>query len=400
VTERTGFAWRGPRGAGVPEISIDPSLSDRLEPGWRGNAAGEARLDAAENALWVAANAAYLQWTRHLDHDPGPLALQIGEVGGLDCGPDPDAIACHVTGGSGDTVILGADWIGDVYDDLTSGDDYFTRRAVQELFVVLTHEAGHQFGYRNPRGSVNGCGGAHNHCHAPVGSGSVMSYDHLQPSRGGVDGSVRYDVTEEDVRHIPDATWNPDGRDLHTVSMSGAPPSIDRWGVWIEHYFEVSGRTEPGRLWGGNPALTDEIHGSGWIRGRPSGNVPPPPTGATWSGEDGFLGVELHEDHLGALLRADADLRYTFGQRPDMALRVSGFEAHYDDGDGARWHDHVFDDWGDFTYSMDCDSGGCSGDVARAKWYADDAGDPSGWVGGVVEDADNAYVGSFVAEKD
>jgi len=68
--------------------------------------------------------------------------------------------------------------------------------------------------------------------------------------------------------------------------------------------------------------------------------------------------------------------------------------------DGARWHDHVFPNWGDFTYSMDCDGDGCSGDVARAGWYADDAGDPSGWVGGVVEDADNVYVGSFVAEKD
>ncbi|MCY4243032.1 MAG: hypothetical protein OXD36_14980 [Rhodobacter sp.] len=389
-------------GAAALDIDFDPSLADRLEPGWRGGGAAADRLASAERALWTAANAAYLQWTRHLDYNPGPPAIQIGEVGDLDCGPNPNAIACHVEWTDGDSaVILSAAWIEDVYDALASGDDRFGEIAVQNLFAVITHEAGHQFGYENPRGSVEGCGDHDHPCHAPVGSGSVMSYDHLPPSLGGVNGSVRYNVTAEDVRHIPDATWNPDGRDLYAVSMSGVPSSIDRWGVWIEHYFEVSGRTDPGRLWGGGLSVTDEIHGRGWVRGRPSGNALPP-AAATWSGEDNFLGVDLHEDFLGALLRADANLRYTFGQRPDMTLRVSGFEAHYDAGGGARWHDHDSRSagFGDFTYRMDCTRDGCSGDVAQARWYASDAGDPSGWVGGVVEDPDNSYVGSFVAEKD
>ena len=102
---------------------------------------------------------------------------------------------------------------------------------------------------------------------------------------------------------------------------------------------------------------------------------------------------------MGAAVRADANLRYTFGNRPNMALRVNDFEAHYLDVDGvARWHSDG--GFGDFTYSMDCTSGGCSGEGAEAKWYANDAGDPSGWVGGVVSDQDNNYAGSFVAEKD
>ena len=387
------------RGGGVIlDIDFDPSLADRLEPGWRNNGAAAGRLENAENALWTAANAAYLQWTRHLDYDPDPPAIQIGEVGDLNCGPNPNAIACHV-GGPVDTVIFSTAWIENVYDALASGDDYFGERAVQYLFAVLTHEAGHQFGYENLRGSEGGCQGFDHPCHAPIGSGSVMSYDHLPQSMGGVNGSVRYGVTEDDIRQIPDATWNPDGRDLYTVAMSGEPSSVDRWGVWIEHYFEVSGRTAPGRLWGGNLTVIDEIHGSGWVRGKPSENVRLP-TEATWSGEDSFLGVDLDRNFLGALLRADTSLRYTFDQSPNMTLRINEFEAHYDDGGGARWHDHAFPDWGDFTYRMDCAGDGCSGDEARARWYASDAGDATGWVGGVVEDLDNSYVGSFVAEKD
>ncbi len=261
--------------------------------------------------------------------------------------------------------------------------------------MVASHEAGHQFQYEHQHGTTHGCGDDGNRCHAPYGSGSVISYDHL---RGR---SVRYNVTQEDIRHIPNATWNGDEVDRFTVSKSAdAPASIDGWGVWIDHRFRVSGRTAPGRLYGGNLSITDEIAGTGWVRGKPSTRVSLTGT-ATWSGEDNFLGVDLGPDFLGALLRADANLRYTFGDRPNLNLRVSDFEAHYaSDGDASTWHDHSFTDWGDFSYSMDCTSGGCSGAGAAAKWYADGAGDPSGWVGGVVNDSDNAYAGSFVAEKD
>ncbi len=388
---------RPTRGGGaVPRITFAPSLAYDLEPVLRfgGSADAEARLEIAQNVVWAAANKAYLQWTRHLDYDPGPRALRVGSVRGLDCGPG--AIACYSP--SGDVIVLSSDWIRDVYANLWSGNDFLARGAVQELFLAITHEAGHQFGYENTGGVTEGCVGHDHPCHAPVGSGSVMGYDHLPPPRG-VNGGVRYGVTAGDIRHIPDATWNGGELDRYTVSMSGEPSSIDRWGVWIEHRFGVSGRTDPGRSSGGGRDITDDIHGRGWVRGTPSGDALPPAS-ATWSGADSFLGVDMDDGYLGALLRADADLRYTFGGRPAMTLRVSGFEAHYDDGRGARWHDHVFGDWGDFTYRMDCGRDGCSGEGAEARWYASDAGDPAGWVGGAVEDRENGYVGSFVAERD
>ena len=245
----------------------------------------------------------------------------------------------------------------------------------------------------NPAGTTDGCG-ANSRCHAPYGSGSVIGYDTL------AGGSSRYYVTEDDIRHIPNATWRGDDVDYYTVLKSGVSASIDSWGIWIDHRFEVSGRTAPGfPPAGGNLSVVDEIAGTGWVHGKPSENDSLTTT-ATWSGEDNFLGVDLDPTYLGALLRADANLRYTYGARPNLNLRVNNFEAHYASDGVATWHDHSFDDWGDFTYNMDCTSGGCSGDSAEAKWYPSDAGDPSGWVGGVVSDQDNAYAGSFVADKD
>ena len=378
-------------GAGVPRLTFSPVLRDYLEPHWRYDNNALARLVFAERLLWTLGNQAYLQWTRHLDYDPGSLALQIGFHGNLTC--HNEGIACYVP--SANAVVLNDAWIAANYAylqySLATADAEAFWTVYDHLFVVLTHEAGHQFGYWNPGGTTDGCGG--DRCHAPYGSRSVISYDHL---RGR---SVRYYVTEEDIRHVPNATWNNDDFDTYTVLKSGEPSSIDCWGVWIDHYFEVDGRTAPGFLWGGYLSIIDEIAGSGWVHGKPSGNVSLTTT-ATWSGEDNFLGVDLDPDYLGALLRADANLRYTFGNRPNLNLRVNNFEAHYSDGGFAGWHDHNFFDWGDFRYNMDCTPDGCSGENAEAKWYSSDAGDPSGWVGGVVNDQDNAYVGSFVAEKD
>ena len=297
-----------------------------------------------------------------------------------------------------DLVVLNRNWVVKNYDALWRGQADASR-AIEELFFVLSHEAGHQFDYHNPGGITIGCGDGVTRCHAPYYSGSVMSYD------GEKGLSQNYRVTEEDIRHIPNATWNDDDSDIYRVSMLGEPSSISTWGVWIKHAFEVSGRTSGapgpgGGPAGGNLSITDQIFGVGAVYGKPSSNVSLT-TSATWSGEDNFLGVDMDPDYLGVALRADANLRYTFGNRPNLALRVNDFEAHYRGDDGiATWHDHNYSDWGDFTYNMDCTSGGCSGESAEANWYASDAGDPSGWVGGVVSDLDNEYAGSFVAEKD
>ncbi len=122
-----------------------------------------------------------------------------------------------------------------------------------------------------------------------------------------------------------------------------------------------------------------------------------PDTSATYSGTDNFMGVDLHPDYR-ALLRADANLRYTFSADPTLGLRVNNFDAYYEDSDGIPgWHDYG---WGDFRYVMNCAPGGCSGQGVEARWYSDDHGNPTGWVGGEVDDRRNEYAGSFVAEKD
>ena len=385
-------------GAAVVRLTFAEGLSDRLEPGWRYDSNARERLQTAEDVVEALASQAYMQWTRHLDYDPGHLALVIGspgdQCGGVACHsqrvsyvPDLDVYA------SLDLVILDETWVVENYNALWRNSETEIIQAFREMFFVLSHEAGHQFGYRNPRGIAEGC--SERGCHAPYHSGSIMSYDHT------IGRSVRYHVTKEDIRHVSNATWNDDDSDLYTAWMLGESSSMTGWGVWIDHNFEVGGRTDPRNFPGGNLSGTDEIAGAGWVQGQPSRNVTLA-TSATWSGEDNFLGVDLNSNYLGMLLRADANLRYTFGDRPNLNLRVNDFEAHYvgDDDDFAAWHDHNFSNWGDFSYSMDCTSGGCSGDSAEAKWYANDAGDPSGWVGGVVSDQGNDYAGSFVAEKD
>lgn len=378
-------------GAALARVSLSPSLRDRLEPGWRYDNNARARMAETSSFIWMLGNQAYMQWTRHLNYDPGSLALQIGDHGFLSC--HNMAIACYVPGAN--AVVLSNQFVEDVYDAIwisVETDDLETFGRVREaLFFVLTHEAGHQFHYNNPRGTLDGCGVTR--CHAPYGSGSVISYDHE------LGRSARYYVTEEDMRHIPNATWNDSFMDEYTVSKPGVPSSLDAWGIWIDHEFEVDGWTDPGIFFGGNLFIHDEIFGTGWVYGEPSRNVSLTRS-ATWSGQDNFLGVDHDPNYLGALLRADANLRYTFSARPNLNLRINNFEAHYSSGGAATWHDHGFNDWGDFTYNMDCTPGGCAGDSVEAKWYASDAGDPSGWVGGVVSDRDNDYVGSFVAEKD
>ena len=359
-----------------------PYLSDILEPRWRFDRSARNRLFAAELVLWKLTAQAYMQWTRHLDYDPGAVRVVVGDPR-VDLTGHCGEVACYEP--ESDRVVLVSSWVKKNYFGLHSGSLTLTHAAISELFHVLTHEAGHQFHYENHDGTTKGCTGPDDHCHAPDGSGSVMSYDR----------NPRSNVTAEDIHRIPNATWNGNDVSRYTLSMSAdAPALIDGWGVWIDHRFRVNGNRH-----GGNLSITDGITGTGWVRGMPSTDVSLTGT-ATWSGEDNFLGVALDPDYLGAVLRADANLCYTFGDRPNLNLRVSDFEAHYGADGVAAWYDRSFTDGWDFSYSMDCTSGGCSGDDAEAKWYADGTGDPSGWVGGVVNDRNNAYTGSFVAERD
>lgn len=59
----------------------------------------------------------------------------------------------------------------------------------------------------------------------------------------------------------------------------------------------------------------------------------------------------MGEDYVGSLLRADANLHYTFSSNT-MSLHLNNFEAHYAKFGPATWHDHSFSDWGDFRYDL------------------------------------------------
>ena len=378
-----------------PVLGFSDDLLIFLEPFYSSQAV--ANIETFANEVWTTANQAYGQWTRHLNYDPRPPVLQIGKEGDLRC--HNRDIACYDR--STNAVILNDQWVVEKYDDyiygLQSPLNFEVWQAVrEELFLIISHEAGHQFGYYNPSGIADGCGGGHG-CHAPWGSGSVISYDDL---RGG---SVRYGVTEEDIRHVPNATWNDEEYDVYLVSKDGSDSSeVTAWGIWIRQYLTVEGQTDPGRLSGGDFSVGDWIAAGSYVVGLPSNT---PPTGnATYSGTDNFLGVDmnnsLESNYLGALLRADANLRYTFSSNT-MSLHINNFEAHYAKAGPATWHDHSFSDWGDFRYDLRCTSSGCSGDGVQTQWYPDTTtNDPSGWVGGVVDDKVEEYVGSFVAEKD
>ena len=128
--------------------------------------------------VWILANQAYMQWTHHLDYDPGSLTLQVGSHGSLTC--HNLRIACFVEGRDAD--VLDDDWIADNYEQIKHSvrtDNPDANWAVYDtLFIVLSHEAGHQFGYRNPSGTTDGYGNVR--CHAPYRSRSVISYDHWE----------------------------------------------------------------------------------------------------------------------------------------------------------------------------------------------------------------------------
>lgn len=356
------------------------------------NGSGEVTRNSNEikrfqHFLWQTANQAYLQWARHLEYDPESVTIIVGG----NCGGNDRTIACYSL--RRDVVILTFFEVQKIYHWFR-GDSTLREQAKQIIFSILSHESGHQFRYSNPEGNNEGCGSSDN-CHAPEGSGSVLSYDHLlQPQPG----SVRYYVTEEDIQHIPNASWNDDDVDNYRVWQDNEYNYVDKWGIWINHRYKVDGMTAVGSLYGGRFSIIDKIEAAGWIEGRRSVGVNLTQS-ATWGGSDNFLGVDLSRDYLGALLRADANLRYTFGNQPKLNLRVNNFEAHYHDGDEAKWHEMNVEDRVDNVYDISCTSDGCSGESVKAYWYPGNAGDPTGLVGGILDDTDKKYVGSFVAEK-
>ena len=337
-----------------------------------------------------------MQWTRHLEEDPGSVNLVIGNIGDHGC---LGSSACYVytlrfrfpeeIRERGQSVENYCDnysdpcyyqAIGDViwiHEDsklvldsslLSQGQDY--------LFSLLTHEAGHRFDYHHPHGDDDGCDGISG-CHAPAVDGSIMGYNA---------GRTNYFVSQDDVsRLLVPAKYNPNTFERYRVFKDGQPNSVDKWGIWIDHDFQVTGQTDPGLSSGGNLEIHDFISASGWINGTPSNTLPL--SSATYTGD--FLGVDMSTNYLGALLKGNANLRYKFSDKT-MTLDLSRFQIYTDN----RWHHQAKS----FNYDLDCTANGCTSKEIQAKWYRD-ANDPHGWIGGVISDQVEEYVGSFLANK-
>ena len=319
----------------------------------------------------------YHQWLRHLDYDPGELTLRIGPIDGI----------AHYDSYN-DWVMLDEDWLLNAYYYYSVGNTQQLKAVLEELTWVITHEAAHQFGYEHPNGTTQNCGGT-TRCHAPYGSGSVVSYDaHL-----GL--STNYGVTEEDVKHIPNATYNDDPFSDYVVTKDSP---MGEYGVWITHYFEVTGKTIPGATFGGSYKVIDSISSYGFFADSDLWDDQLPSGSATYSGNDNFIGTDMSAHFLGALLRADANLIYQFGSSTsgNMSLTIDDFEVYHQDFDGnSIWRKQN----GSITYRLSCEADGYCGTedgYTVESWFGLDGQ----YVGGQLEDIDNEYVGAFVAEKD
>ena len=268
------------------------------------------------------------------------------------------------------------------------------RYMFSELVYVATHDAAHHFGDSNPRGDSAGCGGKPG-CHAPIGSASVVSYDVQKGEQ------ARYAVTRDDVNHVNDGNWNTEEVDLYEVRKVAGTTSIDSYGYWLAHVFEVEGFTQPEVPAGGTFSFENMIFVQPYVQGTPNthhglrGN-------ASWEGD--FVGFGLREGEM-QNLTADVSLGYSFA-RNEMDMSVEDFVA---------WHGNVQNPIGGrYRYTMQCTGAGCGyhqagqicengtatcgGVSVETKFYTHE-GDPSGCTAGVLNDDMEKYAGAFAAEK-
>lgn len=310
---------------------------------------------------------------KHLNYDPGKLTLRIRP------GEEEGWIGAYDT--EKREVYISSDWLDEQFSQSFRGSNEDRKGVLEAITLLATHEAAHQFGYENPDGDTEGCGNSGVKCHGPVGSGSVTSYDHHK----GL--PVNYEVTEEDVRHIPDATYNEDDTQLFTVSKN---TDIGEYGVWIRHTYGIEGKTNPGSD-RGNARFWDVIFTRPF---RPVAVEEKIPTfSATYSGTDNLLGVDMSEHNLGALLRADVSAEYTFNPNDSkLDLTIDSFETY----DGIQWNQQN----GYANYELLCQDTYClrgykDSYVASSFFHQD-----SQYTSGVIRDRILEYNGSFVAERD
>ena len=381
-----GLVVMRPQGAEVyVNLEYAPGIEGVAEgPNWASDPEAVQRLQTMALFIEAAVWTGYKQWARHLE-GTYVVDVLVGYDGDERCGHS--ALACYNP--RLNKVILGEGWLRENYDELHKGRNYGVPGVevdvFSELVWVATHEAAHQFDYRHPQGNTSGCGSSRVRCHAPRGSGSVVSYDTLERGRS------RYAPSPEDVAHIAGGRWNDEPTDVYLVAREGVPESVLGYGYWLVHDFHVEGATDWGREAGGTFDLVNHIAVYPFVEGTPSvhhglsGN-------ATWTGE--FVGFNFNPTAMTALT-ADADMVYSFADNA-MGVAIDNFVTWLGDTAHPR-------DWGPFSYFATCSAGGCT-----AEWggYAVDVGfyqhegDPSGYATGRLYDWLAGYAGAFGGEKD
>lgn len=304
------------------------------------------------------AKQAFLQWTRHMTESPGYVNLAVGETSGCGHGDgcyeytylfavnrehhhregprvthypyEPATERIHA-----DSKLSVSPWI--------AGDQ-------ERLLEVLVHEGGHRFDYYHPDGVGNNCTSS-NGCHAPEGSGSVMSYD----------PDARIFPTKDDLEYLghPNGippSWNPSTTDEYQVTRPGPEGSgISTWGVWINHESRIS-----------NDSVHDQVQAGGFIE-NPS-TSPLPSGAATYTGR--FLGLDMSTTNLGEVLKAEATFHW-----PANELTLTDFNAYRN---------------GDWT----------SGRIGTHTVQPDSVASYSnGWIAGTVANQEAEYTGSFTAKR-
>ena len=339
----------------------------------------------------------YKQWSRHI---PG---LRINTAFGVVSGVCDTAAACATDSRHGTGILViperhlqelaYAFAYGLVYEDtavLRGWEAWVTHLA--------THEVGHNVGYMRKPGEacLNNQGRRDCH-HAPNSTKSVMSYAQVG----------RVHVTREDIERVPGGVWNPTTRDEYMVWKPVATDSIESYGFWLRHDFDVEGTygAWPNIL-GASTATLDQVHIVPFVNGTPSTSHGITSGTVTWSGTDNFIGYSRLPTSM-EMLRADAALEYTFAQDGgSMRVDVDAFE--YFIPGSATWSADINDP--SFWYRLSCDADGCSGDDLpfegsdetfdlKVSFYPE-GDDDSAWTGGVLNDRANEYAGAFAAEKD
>ena len=285
----------------------------------------------------------------------------------------------------------------------------------QKLIAEATRLAGDEFGFMyvsdNPYRPL----------YHSNNVGSVMNKENDYSDCPSDPCSRNVGVTKRDIERIPDSTYKnnyetdfPIYRQKQLRGRIGrgrtiTPPThIFRYGAWLTHGFKIEGVHTKGES-DDEPLYfkeTDMITASPYFvfnKGEYDQSLPT--VSATYSGEENFLGVDMSAHFLGAVLKADAEVGYTFVENGSTAtVTIDNFQVFTGENfsNGNAYKNMIDSEWtnlgGSLTYELSCGDNSCStpDELTAQLNFIDNAKN----VGGTISDRHNQYVGAFLADKE